>query len=85
VDVQRIAPFCTRAQLLLLGFAHDRAVDGVGPAAGDEVLDAQHHAFLVDDDAEADAAGEVGSGAAQRLERAMAAATPPFMSALPRP
>ena len=46
------------ADLAALGLAADHAVDAVRAAAGDEVLGAGHHALLVDEGGEHDAAGE---------------------------
>jgi hypothetical protein len=69
VHVNAQGALLVQAQLELLGFADDRAVHLAGPSLGDEVFDARHHPLLVDDEAQAQASGEVGGGALQRGER----------------
>ncbi len=58
VDAQPQGALGDGADLAALGLAADHGVDVVGAAAGDEVLGAEHQAFLVDEGGEHDAAGE---------------------------
>ena len=78
-------PLHADAEVVLFRLGHKAGSDVIRVARADEVLDAEHHPFLVADESQADLSLPRHARLAECLAVTSATASPAFMSQAPRP